>query len=38
VTETWNTANVLGLTLELQDSLAKGLKLELNGDLSPSAG
>ncbi|KAI8912784.1 eukaryotic porin/Tom40 [Gorgonomyces haynaldii] len=37
-TETWSTANVLGATLELQDSIAKGLKLEANGTILPEKG
>ncbi|KAJ3090073.1 Mitochondrial porin [Quaeritorhiza haematococci] len=38
VTESWTTSNVLGATVELQDTIAKGLKLELNGSLLPAKG
>jgi Eukaryotic porin len=37
-TETWSTANVLGAQLELKDSLAKGLKLDLTGSVLPEKG
>lgn len=37
-TQVLNNSKVIGGTLELQDSLAKGLKLELNGSLLPTAG
>ena len=37
-TESWTTANVLGAQLELQDSLIKGLKLDLSGSLFPEKG
>ncbi|KAI8927953.1 eukaryotic porin/Tom40 [Entophlyctis helioformis] len=37
-TETWTTTNVLGAELELEDSLAKGLKLNLIGSLLPEKG
>ncbi|KAJ3224014.1 Mitochondrial porin [Clydaea vesicula] len=38
LTESWNTANVLGTTIEVADTLAKGLKLTLNGQLHPAVG
>ncbi|KAJ1341472.1 hypothetical protein BSLG_003900 [Batrachochytrium salamandrivorans] len=37
-TETWTTSNVLGAEIELEDSLAKGLKLSLHGSLLPEKG
>ncbi|KAJ1342193.1 hypothetical protein BSLG_003116 [Batrachochytrium salamandrivorans] len=37
-TETWTTSNVLGAEIELEDSLAKGLKLSLHGSLLPRRG
>ncbi|KAL2914372.1 Mitochondrial porin [Polyrhizophydium stewartii] len=37
-TESWTTSNVLGAELELQDSLAKGLTLNLSGQLLPEKG
>ena len=37
-TETWSTANVLGAQFELDNSLAKGLKLDLSGSLLPEKG
>jgi hypothetical protein len=38
VTESWSSSNVIGLEVELADSLVKGLKLNLNGNILPSAG
>lgn len=38
ITEHWNTANVLGAQIELQDSIAKGLKLDLIGSILPASG
>jgi hypothetical protein len=35
LTETWNTANVLGTTIELKDTLVSGLTLNLNAHLHP---
>ncbi|KAI8898478.1 eukaryotic porin/Tom40 [Globomyces pollinis-pini] len=37
-TETWTTNNVLGAQLELTDSIAPGLKLDLNASLLPEKG
>lgn len=37
-TESWSTSNVIGAQLELQDSLLKGLKLDLVGTLLPEKG
>lgn len=37
VTESWSSSNVVGLEVELADSLVKGLKLSLKGNLVPSA-
>jgi voltage-dependent anion channel protein 2 len=38
VTETWTTSNVLSTEVELENSIAKGMKLILNGSLLPSVG
>ncbi|KAJ3219394.1 Mitochondrial porin [Clydaea vesicula] len=38
LTESWNTSNVLGTNIELADTLTKGLKLTLNGQLHPTIG
>jgi voltage-dependent anion channel protein 2 len=32
-TETWNTNNVLGIQVEMDDCCAKGLKIDLNGNV-----
>lgn len=37
-TETWTTSNVLGAQLELENSIAQGLKLDLSGSLLPEKG
>ncbi|KAJ3273646.1 Mitochondrial porin [Terramyces sp. JEL0728] len=37
-TETWTTSNVLGAQLELVDSIAPGVKLDLNASLLPEKG
>ncbi|KAI9202719.1 eukaryotic porin/Tom40 [Polychytrium aggregatum] len=37
-TESWTTANVLGVQLELQDNIAKGLKLDVNASILPAIG
>ncbi|KAJ3317076.1 Mitochondrial porin [Blyttiomyces sp. JEL0837] len=38
ITEHWNATNVLGAQIELQDSIAKGLKLDLTGSILPASG
>jgi voltage-dependent anion channel protein 2 len=38
VTDSWSSANVLGLEVEVADQLVKGSKLILNGSLLPAAG
>ncbi|KAI8804049.1 eukaryotic porin/Tom40 [Cladochytrium replicatum] len=38
VTETWTTANALSAQVEFTDSIAKGVKLDLNGSLTPNHG
>ncbi|KAI9004740.1 eukaryotic porin/Tom40 [Gaertneriomyces semiglobifer] len=37
-TESWTTSNVLGAQLELDNTLAKGLKLDFNASLLPAKG
>ena len=37
-TETWTTSNVLSAQLELENSIAQGLKIDLNGSLLPEKG
>ncbi|KAJ3303497.1 Mitochondrial porin [Kappamyces sp. JEL0829] len=37
-TETWTSTNVLGAQLELENTIAQGLKLDLNGTLLPEKG
>lgn len=37
-TESWTTSNILGAQLELQDTIAKGLKLDINASLLPAKG
>ncbi|KII90797.1 hypothetical protein PLICRDRAFT_106112 [Plicaturopsis crispa FD-325 SS-3] len=38
LTETWTTSNVLRSVLELENQIAKGLKLDVNTSLSPDKG
>lgn len=38
VTDTWTTANVLGVEVEVTDQLVKGSKFTFNGSLLPAAG
>jgi len=38
LTESWTTSNVLNTQVELQDSIAKGLKLDLNASFLPAVG
>ncbi|KAJ3288600.1 Mitochondrial porin [Borealophlyctis nickersoniae] len=37
-TESWTTSNILSAQLELADSIAKGLKVDLNASLLPAKG
>jgi len=38
ITEHWKESNVLGAQIELQDSIAKGLKLDFTGSILPASG
>jgi voltage-dependent anion channel protein 2 len=38
VTQTWTTSNILRSQVELENLVAKGLKLDLNTSLSPEKG
>ncbi|KAI9597337.1 eukaryotic porin/Tom40 [Syncephalis fuscata] len=38
VTNTWNTKNVLSAQVELENKVAKGLKLDINASLLPAVG
>ncbi|KAJ3402648.1 Mitochondrial porin [Chytridiales sp. JEL 0842] len=38
ITENWNAANVLGAQIELEDTIAKGLKLDLTASILPASG
>ena len=38
LTESWTSGNQIGMEVELADSLVKGLKLNLNGNIVPSSG
>lgn len=38
LTESWTTANQVGLSAELTDTLVKGLKLDLSGSLAAASG
>lgn len=38
ITESWSTLNVLGVQVESQDQLAKGVKLDLVASLLPEKG
>ncbi|KAJ1563706.1 Mitochondrial porin, partial [Cladochytrium tenue] len=38
ITEHWNATNVLGAQVELQDSIAKGVKLDFHGSILPATG
>lgn len=38
VTQTWTTANILRSQVELENQIAKGLKLDVNTSLTPDKG
>ncbi|KAI8845523.1 eukaryotic porin/Tom40 [Chytridium lagenaria] len=38
VTENWTTTNILGAQVEIQDTIAKGLKLDLQASILPASG